>query len=67
MNSPRVRVPYNYLPLQFANYGEILNEWDSLIKSSEFTLGPFVEGFEATFADYVGAVSYTHLTLPTIA
>ena len=55
MNSPRVRVPYNYLPLQFANYGEILNEWDSLIKSSEFTLGPFVEGFEATFADYVGA------------
>ena len=50
-----MRVPYNYLPMQFADYSEIAAGWDELIKSSEFTLGSFMERFEREFAEYVGA------------
>ena len=55
MARPGIRVPYNYLPMQFSNYDDILREWDDLIKSSEFTLGKFMEDFETSFAGYVGA------------
>ncbi len=48
-------VPYNYLPTQFSDYEEILGEWKGLIRSAEFTLGPYVEKFENEFAEYVGA------------
>ena len=48
-------VPYNYLPMQFADYSQIAAGWDALIQSTEFTLGSFVEKFEAEFAAYVGA------------
>ncbi len=50
-----MRVPYNYLPMQFADYSEIAAGWDELIRSTEFTLGSFMERFEREFADYVGA------------
>lgn len=49
-----MRVPYNYLPFQFADPDPILAEWRRLIASSEFTLGPWVEAFEKKFAAYVG-------------
>lgn len=52
---PDMRVPYNYLPMQFADYSEIASRWDDLIRSSEFTLGSFMEQFEREFASYVGA------------
>jgi len=48
-----MRVPYNYLPMQFANPGAIFADWEKLIKSSEFTLGPVMEAFEQKFADFV--------------
>jgi len=50
-----VRVPYNYLPMQFADYSVIAAGWDALIKSTDFTLGVYMEKFEREFADYVGA------------
>lgn len=54
MSDP-VRVPYNYLPMQFADYSEIAADWDALIKTSDFTLGAFMEKFEGEFADYIGS------------
>jgi dTDP-4-amino-4,6-dideoxygalactose transaminase len=50
-----VIVPFNYLPLQFADPQPYFEEWRRLIASGEFTIGPFVERFEAKFAAYVGA------------
>ncbi len=50
-----LRVPYNYLPMQFADYSEIAAGWDALIKTSDFTLGAFMERFESEFADYIGS------------
>ena len=48
-----MHVPYNYLPMQFADYSEIAAGWDELIQSAEFTLGSFMETFEREFAEYV--------------
>lgn len=48
-----MRVSYNYLPMQFANPGPILKDWEKLIVSSEFTLGPVMEAFERKFANFV--------------
>ena len=50
-----MRVPYNYLPQQFADVESIIEDWRQLIPTSEFTLGPVVEAFERKFASYVGA------------
>jgi dTDP-4-amino-4,6-dideoxygalactose transaminase len=41
--------------MQFADYSEISAGWDELIRSTEFTLGSFMERFEHQFAEYVGA------------
>ena len=49
-----MRVPYNYLPFQFADPEPVIAEWRKLIASAEFTLGPWVEDFEKKFATYVG-------------
>jgi aminotransferase EvaB len=49
-----MRVPYNYLPMQFADPGPIFRDWERLIASTEFTLGPVMEAFERKFAEYVG-------------
>jgi dTDP-4-amino-4,6-dideoxygalactose transaminase len=50
-----VKVPFNYLPQQFGDVQPYLEEWERLAASGEFTLGPYVEAFEAKFANYVGA------------
>jgi dTDP-4-amino-4,6-dideoxygalactose transaminase len=50
-----MRVPYSYLPEQFADIEPIVEEWRRLAASSEFTLGPWVEAFERKFAAFVGA------------
>ena len=50
-----MRVKYSYLDEQFGSVAdELLAELKPLIKSGEFTLGPFVERFERQFADYIG-------------
>ena len=49
-----MRVPYNYLPMQFQDNDEIFEDWKKLIKTTEFTLGPVMEAFEKKFASYVG-------------
>ncbi len=49
------KVPYNYLPFEFSNYKKISIKWDKLIKSSEFTLGTFMEEFENNFKKYIKA------------
>jgi dTDP-3-amino-2,3,6-trideoxy-4-keto-D-glucose/dTDP-3-amino-3,4,6-trideoxy-alpha-D-glucose/dTDP-2,6-dideoxy-D-kanosamine transaminase len=49
-----MKVPYNYLPMQFAQFDEIVDDWKELISSTEFTLGPYVENFERKFAEFIG-------------
>ena len=49
-----MRVPYNYLPMQFEDSDAIFADWKKLIASTEFTLGPVMEAFEKKFASYVG-------------
>ena len=49
-----MKVPYNYLPMQFSHYEDIFDEWKELINSTEFTLGPYVENFEKKFSKFIG-------------
>jgi len=49
-----MKVPYNYLPMQFSSPEAIIADWKKLIESTEFTLGPFVENFEKEFAEFIG-------------
>ncbi len=50
-----MKVPYNYLPEQFSDPDTFFRLWEPLIRSGEFTLGPYVEAFEEKFADFVGS------------
>jgi len=50
-----MNVNYNYLPQEFNKPGAIINDWKKLIKSSDFTLGKFVEDFEKKLAKFLGA------------
>ena len=47
-------VPFNYLPYEFKDPSKIIKEWKKLIKTTDFTLGFFVNEFEAIFAKYIG-------------
>ena len=49
-----MKVPFNYLPYQFSKPKKYFREWEKLIKSSQFTLGPYVEKFEKAFAKFIG-------------
>ena len=49
-----MKIPFNYLPQQFANLKPYFVQWKKLVKTTEFTLGPFVNEFEKTFAKYIG-------------
>jgi aminotransferase EvaB len=49
-----MKVPFNYLPYQFYKTDQYFKEWKKLIKSSEFTLGSYVEKFEKLFSKYIG-------------
>ncbi len=55
MAEPPFTVPYNYLPEQFADVQKFFALWEPLIRSGEFTLGPYVEEFETQFAQFVGS------------
>lgn len=48
-----MKVHYNYLPMQFSQCEDIIEEWKELICSTEFTLGPYVENFEKEFAEFI--------------
>lgn len=50
-----MKVPYNYLPMQFSNPEPFIEDWRELIKTADFTLGAYVNKFENQFAEYVGA------------
>ena len=50
-----IKVPYNYLPMQFSDPEPFIEDWRELIKSTDFTLGAYVEKFENQFAKFVGA------------
>ncbi len=45
-------VPFNYLNKEFANHNKILAEWKNLIKSTDYTLGKYVDKTERFFAKY---------------
>ena len=49
-----MKVPYNYLPMQFSDVEEIIADWKKLIQLTDFTLGSFVEKFEEEFAEFIG-------------
>ena len=49
-----MNVKYSYLDEQFKNVGAYFKDLRGLVKSGEFTLGPYVERFEKQFADYIG-------------
>lgn len=51
----KLRVPYNYLPMEFKDNSEILKNWKKLIKSTDFTLGKYMVDFENKFKKYVDA------------
>jgi dTDP-3-amino-2,3,6-trideoxy-4-keto-D-glucose/dTDP-3-amino-3,4,6-trideoxy-alpha-D-glucose/dTDP-2,6-dideoxy-D-kanosamine transaminase len=50
-----MKVPYNYLPMEFRSSDKILKNWKKLIKSSDFTLGKYILEFEKKFSKYIGA------------
>ena len=50
-----MKVPYNYLPMQFSETEEVFFQWKELINSAEFTLGPYVEKFESEFGEFIGS------------
>ncbi len=54
LTKQKMKVHYNYLGDQFANFDEYLPELRELVASGEFTLGPYVNKFEKKFADYIG-------------
>ena len=49
-----MQVKYAYLDEQFADVEDYFTDLRRLVKSGEFTLGPFVEEFEQKFARYIG-------------
>ena len=49
-----MKVPFNYLPMQFKNTKEIFKNWKKLIQSSDFTLGRKMIEFEKKFAKFIG-------------
>ena len=49
-----MNVPYAYLNQQFEDVEEYFSDLRDLVKSGEFTLGPFVDSFEKKFAKYIG-------------
>ena len=49
-----MQVKYSYLDQQFADVEAHFQDLRELVKSGEFTLGPYVEAFEKKFAAYIG-------------
>ncbi len=49
-----MKVKYSYLEDQFADTDEYFSDLKELVRSGEFTLGPYVERFEKKFAEFIG-------------
>jgi dTDP-4-amino-4,6-dideoxygalactose transaminase len=49
-----MKVEYNYLPKEFEDVEDIINDWRALIKTTDFTLGQFVADFEEKFKNFIG-------------
>ena len=49
-----MRVPFNYLPMQFNDTSKIFAGWKKLIKTSDFTFGQKMIEFEKKFAKFIG-------------
>ena len=47
-----MKVEYNYLAKEFRENKKIFSEWKNLIKSTDFTLGRYVDKFEKKFASF---------------
>ena len=50
-----MQVVYNYLPQEFADVEGVIADWRALIKTTDFTLGAYVEAFETKFKNAIGA------------
>ena len=50
-----MKVPYNYLPMEFRRSDKILSHWGKLIRSTDFTFGKYMVEFEKKFSKYIGA------------
>lgn len=50
-----MHVNYNYLPQEFADVEAVIADWRELIKSTDFTLGRYVDAFETKFKNSIGA------------
>mgnify|MGYP000928864558 CR=1 FL=1 len=50
-----MKVPYNYLPMEFKSSDKIIGKWKKLIQSTDFTLGKYMVEFEKKFSKYIGA------------
>lgn len=50
-----MNVPYNYLPMEFEDNSSIFEEWKALIRSTEFTLGSFLNRFEEKFSERINS------------
>ena len=51
----RIKVPFNYLKYEFQDSKEIFSQWKKLIKTSEFTLGPYINKFEKKFSKFINS------------
>jgi len=49
-----MKIPFNYLPMQFKKHNKIFNGWKKLIKIADFTLGQQMIEFEKKFAKFIG-------------
>lgn len=49
-----MHVHYNYLPQEFSDVEAIIADWRGLIKTTDFTLGAYVDAFKRKFADSIG-------------
>ena len=50
-----MNVNYNYLKQEFSKPDKIINEWKKLIKSTDYTLGKYVNRFEKVFSNFIGS------------
>ena len=51
----KYKIPFNYLPFEFKDNKKIFSEWNKLIKSTQFTLGPYILNFEKKFAKFINS------------
>ncbi len=48
-------VQYNYLPQEFADVEGVIADWRALIRTTDFTLGAYVDAFETKFKQSIHA------------